>query len=105
MYIHVHSSATFTRWSSKDNMCQFFFGHRLCTSERHSLIGASPKCAANIVSLSSVFGTKDLVRWVHMASFDIHLFLGAEEVEEVNLWSLQHVAHVAHVAASSHSGR
>lgn len=58
---------------TSDNMCQFFFGHRLCTSERHSLIGASPKCAANIVSLSSVFGAKDLVRWVHMASFDIHL--------------------------------
>jgi len=53
---------------TSDNMCQFFFGHRLCTSERHS--AASPKCA---LLTAAFMGAKDLVRWVHMASFDIHL--------------------------------
>ena len=51
-------------------MCQFFFGHRLCTSERHS--AASPKCA---LLTAAFMGAKDLVRWVHKASFDIHLLL------------------------------
>ncbi|CAK9115861.1 unnamed protein product [Durusdinium trenchii] len=41
---------------TSDNMCQFFFGHRLC-SDRLAVLPAGDV----------------LVRWVHMASFDLNL--------------------------------